>query len=515
MIIVQLAHKPFGKYRGKLFSPLASIRLRALEVSPALVGLGHRVRLVPFEDAVEAERRETLYDADAYIVHKALFDVSPLLENLQAAGKRVVLDVCDDVLAHPHLRSYYPRLLRQADFVTASSPALAERLAPLARGPVLHVPDCVELTRGEAALPEPSSPLRLLWFGQSANLGPLLGQFERLDALAARRATTLDVVCDVTPELRDALASRPRRLGVELVDWSPEALEAALMRCHFAVLPSSGEAGMATKSANRLQETLWGGRMPVAHRVDSYAPFADAAILTDDIADGIERALADPADTVRRIALGQSLIEQRFTASAVARIWDTAVREASTRPATAIGSRPVRLNLGCGDKLLPGYINVDIAEVRGGSRPDVLCDLRNLSFQPDDSVDEVLAVHVVEHFWRWEIVDTLRDWVRVLKPGGRLILECPNLQTACEAFLRNPAGGSAADERGQETMWVFYGDPSWCDPLMTHRWGYTPDSLGRLMQEAGLVEVRPEPAQFKLRDPRDMRVVGRKPGAGT
>jgi hypothetical protein len=45
---------------------------------------------------------------------------------------------------------------------------------------------------------------------------------------------------------------------------------------------------------------------------------------------------------------------------------------------------------------------------------------------------------------------------------------------------------------------------------MVHRWGYTPQSLARLMQEAGLVNVRQEPAQFKLREPRDMRVVGEK-----
>jgi hypothetical protein len=35
----------------------------------------------------------------------------------------------------------------------------------------------------------------------------------------------------------------------------------------------------------------------------------------------------------------------------------------------------MRLNLGCGDKILPGYVNVDVAESRAGKRPDVLCDL--------------------------------------------------------------------------------------------------------------------------------------------
>jgi SAM-dependent methyltransferase len=171
----------------------------------------------------------------------------------------------------------------------------------------------------------------------------------------------------------------------------------------------------------------------------------------------------------------------------------------------------MKLNLGCGDKILPGYVNVDVAETRAGKRPDVLCDLHALEPIKSDSAEEILAVHVVEHFWRWEVVDVLKEWLRVLKPGGRMVLECPNLLSACEAFLADPDSGSGYGPEGQRTMWVFYGDPRWQDPLMVHRWGYTPKSLAALMVEVGLVNVRQEPAQFKLREPRDMRIVGEKP----
>ena len=174
----------------------------------------------------------------------------------------------------------------------------------------------------------------------------------------------------------------------------------------------------------------------------------------------------------------------------------------------------MKLNLGCGDKILPGYVNVDVAEARAGRRPDVLCDLHRLTPFEDNSAEEILSVHVIEHFWRWEVPDVLREWVRVLKPGGRLVLECPNLVAACEAFLADADLHSGPGPEGQRTMWVFYGDPSWRDPLMVHRWGYTPRSLAAVMAEAGLVNLRQEPAQFKLREPRDMRVVGEKPAAG-
>jgi ubiquinone/menaquinone biosynthesis C-methylase UbiE len=171
----------------------------------------------------------------------------------------------------------------------------------------------------------------------------------------------------------------------------------------------------------------------------------------------------------------------------------------------------VRLNLGCGDKILDGYINVDVVIERAGGTPDVNCDVRDLHVFNANYADEVLAVHVVEHFWRWEVVDVLQEWVRVLKPGGSMILECPNLLSACQAVVNDPQNAVLPGPEGQRSMWVLYGDPRWKDPLMVHRWGYTPQSLAMIMHEAGLTNLRQEPAQFKLREPRDMRIVGDKP----
>lgn len=171
----------------------------------------------------------------------------------------------------------------------------------------------------------------------------------------------------------------------------------------------------------------------------------------------------------------------------------------------------IKLNLGCGDKILPGYVNVDVVQERAGHQPDVNCDIRALTVFEDNYADEVMAIHVVEHFWRWEVVDVIKEWVRVLKPGGKMILECPNLKSACEEFLKNPDAASMPGPQGQRSMWVFYGDPRWKDPLMVHRWGYTPRSLAQVMHEAGLRDLKQEPAQYKLREPRDMRVTGIKP----
>jgi SAM-dependent methyltransferase len=171
---------------------------------------------------------------------------------------------------------------------------------------------------------------------------------------------------------------------------------------------------------------------------------------------------------------------------------------------------PLRLNLGCGDKLLEGYVNIDVAPSRKGVKPDLLADLRDLPYEVQ-SIDEILLVHVIEHFYPWEADQLLRYWHSLLKPGAKIVLECPNLLTAARALANDESLASDLSEgRGGQVMWPLYGDPGWKDPLMCHRWGYTPASLQKLLADCGYRDARQEPAEFKKRDPRDMRVVARR-----
>ena len=166
----------------------------------------------------------------------------------------------------------------------------------------------------------------------------------------------------------------------------------------------------------------------------------------------------------------------------------------------------LKFNLGCGDKLLPGYVNIDKVASRAGKQPDINADISDLSKIKSFIADEILAVHVIEHFYYWEVVPLLKSWRRLLKPGGKLILECPNLLYACQMIVENPSMRSQPGEMGQVSMWPLYGDPSWKDPLMCHKWAYTPESLINVLQDAGFKSAQQEPAQYKLREPRDMRV---------
>lgn len=185
-------------------------------------------------------------------------------------------------------------------------------------------------------------------------------------------------------------------------------------------------------------------------------------------------------------------------------------RRRQAASATSPNDGKVRLNLGSGDKNLPGYINVDVAPSRRGTSPDVLSDLRKLEFA-EAYADEVMAIHVIEHFYEWEIQDLLAEWKRVLKPGGRIVLECPNLLHAARMLVEDESRAADRDKGWAQTMYVFYGDPAWKDPLMCHRWGWTPRTLARELEKAGFRDAHEEPAVFKKGNPRDIRVVATRP----
>lgn len=59
------------------------------------------------------------------------------------------------------------------------------------------------------------------------------------------------------------------------------------------------------------------------------------------------------------------------------------------------------------------------------ARPDVVCDLDHFPWPLASGIfDEVRAIHVIEHVA--DVVRTVEEMVRVLKPGGRLIIETPH-----------------------------------------------------------------------------------------
>lgn len=78
----------------------------------------------------------------------------------------------------------------------------------------------------------------------------------------------------------------------------------------------------------------------------------------------------------------------------------------------------MRLNLGCNENILPGWVNVDLCPPC-----DQVADLREAWPWPDSSVTYIRAWHIFEHMP--SKIHSMNEAWRVLAPGGYLDLRVP------------------------------------------------------------------------------------------
>ncbi len=89
------------------------------------------------------------------------------------------------------------------------------------------------------------------------------------------------------------------------------------------------------------------------------------------------------------------------------------------------------LHIGCGDNILPKpFENLD---VRSKKNLDHKGPAFPLKFK-DGEFDLVYASHVLEHFKRKDVLKVLKEWVRVLKPGGILRISVPSLNNIIKIY---------------------------------------------------------------------------------
>ena len=144
--------------------------------------------------------------------------------------------------------------------------------------------------------------------------------------------------------------------------------------------------------------------------------------------------------------------------------------------------KPIRLNLGCGDDVKPGWINVDTYN----EAADVKSDVKSFDC-PDNSVDIVLASHIIEHLQFSEAYDVLLKWKRMLKPGGKLIVETPDFLATCRDFVN-------ADEAWRVQLYGQFFATPWI-PGQVHYFLYTETQLSGTLAQCGyrnIVRVPPE-----------------------
>jgi spore maturation protein CgeB/predicted SAM-dependent methyltransferase len=198
-------------------------------------------------------------------------------------------------------------------------------------------------------------------------------------------------------------------------------------------------SGLEAYFSNRVANTLACG----AFLIQRYIPGLEAVFSNheqlvwyhteEELFSLIGHYLGQPAERERIARQGRELVTSSFTYDqAVARILEEADESMALQspPSPQSGREELKLHLGCGNNLLPGYVNIDKYNRQG----DRLMDAGQLDYT-DGSVSEILTSHMIEHVPLSEFQAMLLQWKRVLRPGGRLTIRCPNHELYIKMWL--------------------------------------------------------------------------------
>lgn len=187
----------------------------------------------------------------------------------------------------------------------------------------------------------------------------------------------------------------------------------------------------------------------------------------------------------------------------------------------------LKLHLGCGTVYLDGFANVDVwregYSFLASERPDLVSrnkttfsmyyknkvdeetiretqkeprfvvadrfqDITALDY-PEGSAEVIVCVQTLEHLTRDEVNHALKNWYKILKPGGTLHIDVPDFEETARLLL--------AQKLEADKEWYYrliYGSQK--DSFSIHKDGYSEEKLRNILAQNSFKNIR------RLRDNR-------------
>lgn len=143
---------------------------------------------------------------------------------------------------------------------------------------------------------------------------------------------------------------------------------------------------------------------------------------------------------------------------------------------------PRRLNIG-GEKPHPDW---ELFNIQHGEGVDHVGNAQDLSRFDDETFDEIYASHVLEHFdYNGPLQKALKEWHRVLKPGGKVYISVPDMEVLCRLFMSR---SSSTPKESFQIMRMMFGAHT--DQHDYHYTGLSPDILKHFLAEAGFTNAK-------------------------
>jgi predicted SAM-dependent methyltransferase len=152
----------------------------------------------------------------------------------------------------------------------------------------------------------------------------------------------------------------------------------------------------------------------------------------------------------------------------------------------------MKLEIGCGQRPTPGYLHNDLNNFEGvdivGSPWQIQLD--------ENSLDEVLALGVIEHLTYKQVTDTFQNILRMLKPGGVFVFDVPDIPVWCE-YVVNYFKGESVPFEIDHLFATLYGWQRW--PGDEHKSGWYQEKLVKEIEKAGFMSYKLGVEEMKKR----------------
>lgn len=157
----------------------------------------------------------------------------------------------------------------------------------------------------------------------------------------------------------------------------------------------------------------------------------------------------------------------------------------------------MKLNLGCGKEYKKGFINIDSYDLTVADKKMSVDNLKYTS----NTIEEIHAQQLIEHFGFLKTIYILAEWFRVLKPGGVLLIETPHLEESFKRFL-----DGTLETRKEIITWIFGLDSQG----MTHHFCFPEELLRTTLKKTGFSDIHKTYFEEEKNHP-GLRITCKKP----
>lgn len=164
------------------------------------------------------------------------------------------------------------------------------------------------------------------------------------------------------------------------------------------------------------------------------------------------------------------------------------------------------LHLGAGDKKIPGLINCDLHHPAADKKLNAL----ELDSIASNTVGLIESHHMIEHLSFADCRKAVREWHRVLRPGGLLILTYPDITGICLRWLKNKLLHRLVPrrEKMEYTLRMMVGSQE--HPGMYHKSAFDREGMHRLLESAAF-RIEFSYGRFPRRPTPSLITIARKP----